>query len=114
MDTTTQPVTSPATKKVINSCVGGAGIPYWCSKPGFVESPRIVAVPAYDVATYETGRQQGRVDIHVSNIVSLFVDWPMNGSDVITHIVTKSGAFDKTKSVVTGGSAFTRTLLIVR
>jgi Flp pilus assembly protein TadG len=106
---------NPVTKRVENSCVGGGGIPYTCSQPGFVESPRIVAVPAYDVSRFDDGRQlsPAHVDIRVTNILSVFIDG-MNGNDVTTHIVAKSGAFDSTKGVVTGGSAFTRTLLIVR
>jgi hypothetical protein len=108
----------PGTKKVENSCVGGAGIPYTCSQPGLVESPRIVAVPAYDVSWFEDHRRPGggaALDnlVRVSNILSVFVDSAVGGT-VTTHIVTKSGGFDATKVVVTGGSAFTRTLLIVR
>lgn len=107
---------NPLTKKVENSCVGGGGIPYSCAQPGLVESPRIVAVPTYDVNWFEDHRQTGGTTgnlIKVSNILGVFVEG-MSGADVSTHIVTKSGGFDSTKGVVTGGSAFTRTLLIVR
>jgi hypothetical protein len=75
-------------------------------------------VPAYDVNWFEDHRRPGGGAtvgnlIRVSNIVSMFVDGAIGGA-VTTHIVAKSGGFDAAKGVVTGGSAFTRTLLIVR
>ena len=77
-----------------------------------------MAVPAYDVNWFEDHRRPGggaTVNnlIRVSNILSVFVDSSASGN-VTTHIVAKSASWDPTKSVVTGGSAFTRTLLIVR
>lgn len=106
---------NPVTKKVENSCVGGGGVPYTCAQPGFVESPRIVAIPAYDVNWFEDHRRPGGVDnlIRVTNILSVFING-MAGVDVATNIVTKSGPWDPSRGVVTGGSAFTRTILIVR
>jgi hypothetical protein len=106
---------NPVTKRVENSCVGGGGVPYTCSQPGFVESPRIVAIPAFDVNWFEDHRRPGGVDnlIRVTNILSVFVNG-MIGADVSTHIVAKSGPWDPTRPVVTGGAAFTRTILLVR
>jgi Flp pilus assembly protein TadG len=109
---------NPVTKKVENSCVGGGGVPYTCSVPGLVESPRIVAVPAYDVNWFEDHRRPGggaTVNnlIRVSNILSVFIGG-LSGSDIATHLVTKTGPWDPTTPVVTGGSTFTRTILIVR
>jgi Flp pilus assembly protein TadG len=83
----------------------------------FVESPRIVALPTYDVNWFEDHRAAGVATvtnlIRISNILSVFIESASAGN-VNVRIVTKSGPFDPAKGVVTGGSAFTRTLLIVR
>jgi len=109
---------NPVTKKVENSCVGGGGVPYTCATPGLTESPRIVAIPAFDLNWFEDHRRPlGGATINnqikVSNILSVFIDG-MSGTDIQTHVVTKSGPRDPNGATLTGGTAFTRTLLLVR
>ena len=36
----------PTNKRIINSCVGP---PYTCSTPGYSMSPRVVAIPVFDL-----------------------------------------------------------------
>ncbi|MFB3855361.1 MAG: pilus assembly protein TadG-related protein [Vicinamibacterales bacterium] len=74
-------------------------------------SPRLVALPLFNVDVYERGRASGRVDLEVTNVLGFFID-RMEGNDVIgylTHIPTtyRGGAVNRE-------AAFLRTVILVR
>jgi hypothetical protein len=106
-------VFNPVTKKVENSCVGGAGHPYTCSVPGLTESPRVVAIPAFNVGKFEDGKQLNKITIKIANILAVFLDG-LSGNDVNGHLIAKSGTYDPNAGMVFGGSGFTNAVLIVR
>ena len=56
----------------------------------YTPSPRIVPVPIFDPFVFETGKQTGRIDIQIANIVGFFIEG-MQGNDVVGRIVPMTG-----------------------
>ncbi|MBI2834196.1 MAG: hypothetical protein HYX76_07190 [Acidobacteria bacterium] len=77
----------------------------------FNPSPRIIVMPVFDPAVYENGRQRGRVDIQVSNLVGFFVE-NLHGSSVVGRLVPAIGLIRGTGTVPTG--AFLRAIRLVQ
>ena len=80
----------PVTKSVDMSCAQAA-------TPCAPHSPRIVAVPVYDTAVYDSTRRQGLPTFTVVNILGFFID-RMQGNDVVGYLCEAPG-------LVTGGQA---------
>ena len=53
-------------------------------------SPRTVVIPVFDPYVYEMGREAGRIDIQVTNLVGFFIE-RMVGNDVLGRIVPATG-----------------------
>ena len=53
-------------------------------------SPRIIVIPVFDPAVYEAGRQAGRLDIQIANLVGFFIE-NMQGNDVVGRLVPMTG-----------------------
>ena len=56
----------------------------------FNPSPRIVVLPVFDPVVYEQGRQTGREDIQVANLVGFFIE-DIAGNSVIGRLVPATG-----------------------
>jgi hypothetical protein len=100
----------PGTKKVINSCVGP---PYTCSNPGYTASPRIVAVPVFDLAEYLATGGPGNGTVHVVNILGFFVD-KMQSNDVVGYLTTMPDVKVTNGGTVSQASAFIKAIQLVR
>ena len=74
----------PITKTVKNSCA-----PDHCV-PSAAVSPRIVAIPIFDTDYFDQGKQNGRTQIKVVNILGFFLD-QMQGDDVRGYFTTIPG-----------------------
>jgi hypothetical protein len=103
----------PITKTIVNSCVGP---PYTCSVPGYIQSPRVVAVPVFDLEMYTQTGGPGNGTVRMVNILGFFVDrmggWHNN--DVIGYLINKKELFDPTKPGVPNGSSFIKQVLLIR
>ena len=100
----------PSTKKVINSCIGP---PYTCSKSGYTTSPRVVAVPVFDLAQYMATGGPGAGTVHVVNILGFFVD-KMSGKDVIGYLSTKPDVKVSNGGGVVNSASFIKAIQLVR
>lgn len=82
--------------------------------PGYSMSPRIVAVPVYDVNQWVLeGEGGGHATVIVRNILGFFVSG-LQGNDVMGYLMTGPGIYDPGAGGVTSGSAFLRTVVMVR
>ena len=73
----------PATKSVINSCAQATTS---CAP----RSPRIVAIPIFDTAVFESTKRQGLPVFTVVNILGFFID-EMQGNDVVGYLCEVPG-----------------------
>jgi len=101
----------PVNNRVINSCAQSGT----CS-PARSTSPRIVAIPIYDTGFYETGRQNGRIDLKIVNILGFFVNDIDNGPQpsISGWLTSVPGLFDATKPVINKDSGFSKVIMLVR
>jgi hypothetical protein len=106
----------PITKKVINSCVGP---PYTCAVAGYRQSPRIVAVPIFDLELYLATGGPGNGTVHITNILGFFIDelepTGHGGHDnVAGYIMTTPGKFDPGNGGVAGPASFLKRIILIR
>jgi Flp pilus assembly protein TadG len=97
-------------EKVVNSCVGP---PYTCSVPGFTHSPRIVAIPVFDLQLYMDTGGPGNGTVHIVNILGFFVD-RMDGKDVVGYLATKPDLKVKGAGSVAPTASFIKAIQLVR
>ena len=95
----------PVTSRVVNSCAQAA-------TPCASRSPRIVAIPIFDTHAYEVGRQAGRTEIVIVNILGFFID-ELNGNDVAGYLVSAPG-LQVGDAPFDFDSAFLKTVVLVR
>jgi Flp pilus assembly protein TadG len=74
---------STASNSVVNSCAQGNP-----SCGG--SSPRVVAIPVFDTATYYTTKRAGLPEFHVVNILGFFIE-NMQGNNVVGRLTTAPG-----------------------
>jgi hypothetical protein len=103
----------PINKQIINSCVGP---PYTCSLPGYTQSPRVVAVPVFDLELYLQTGGPGNGTVRMVNILGFFVDrmggWHNN--DVIGYLINKKELYDPSKGGVPAGASFVKAVHLIR
>lgn len=95
------------TKRVEDSCAGTQACPQ------YGHSPRIVAIPIFDTAAYEDGRQSGRVTIKIVNILGFFID-RIQSNDVYGYLVTVPALFSGNHGTLSNASAFAVDIVLVR
>jgi hypothetical protein len=95
------------TRRIEGSCAGTAAC------PDMSRSPRVVAIPIFDTAAYEDGRQSGRVTIRIVNILGFFID-RLQGNDVRGFLVTTPALFSGSKDTLNSESAFAVSIVLVR
>jgi Flp pilus assembly protein TadG len=108
----------PVEKKVVDSCVGP---PYTCSKPGYKQSPRIVALPvintrmAYDEVHKEDGKQvgAGNMTVKIVAILGFFVEGKQD-KDVVGYLATKPELKVSNGGGVHPAAGFLKTVQLVR
>ncbi len=94
---------------IAGSCVDTGGC------PGYTFSPRIVAVPLYDPYDYVTEDHNtgGHATVLVRNILGFFIAG-LDGTSVVGYLVTGPGIYEPGSPTVPSGSAFLRTVQLVR
>ena len=102
----------PAENKVVGSCVGP---PYTCDTPGNKQSPRIVAIPVFDLATYMATGGPGQGTVHVVNILGFFVDdYDTKTKNVSGYLATKPGTKVSNGGTPSSTASFLKTVQLVR
>ncbi len=99
------------TKQVDNSCWENGSC---VGNPGAKQSPRIVALPVFDLQDYlMNGGQQGNQPVKIVNILGFFV-LNMVGNDVRGILMTAPGLFNSGGGSVAGPASFLQTVRLVR
>ena len=93
------------TNSVINSCA--------TATPSCGRSPRIVAIPIYDTATYDTTRRQGLPTFTVVNILGFFID-QMQGNDVVGYLTEAPGLVRGATAPIDPNTAFLYSIQLIR
>ena len=90
---------------VVGSCAQAA-------TPCGPQSPRIVAIPVFDTATYYSTKRQGLPVFTVVNILGFFID-DMQGNNVVGYL-TKAPGLSLGNSSITAASSFLSQIQLVR
>jgi hypothetical protein len=98
---------NPNTRRVEGSCAGTSAC------PNMSHSPRIVAIPIFDTAAYEDGRQSGRITIRIVNILGFFIE-DLVGNDVRGVLVNTPAIVSGGNGTINSQSAFAVTIVLVR
>ncbi len=96
----------PTTKSVINSCAQAATS---CGPT----SPRIVAIPIFDTAVFESTKRQGLPVFTVVNILGFFID-RMQGNDVVGYLTEVPGLTVGAAPAVNPAAAFLWNIQLIR
>jgi len=96
----------PATNSVINSCAQG-------STPCAPSSPRVVAVPVYNTAVYDSTRRQGLPTFTIVNILGFFID-RMQGNDVVGYLTEAPGLQTGNTPAINPQAAFLWQIQLIR
>jgi len=96
----------PDTNSVINSCAQS-------STPCAPSSPRVVAVPVYDTAVYDSTRRQGIPTFTVVNILGFFID-RMQGNDVVGYLTEAPGLVTGAAPSIDPRAAFLWQIQLIR
>ena len=96
----------PATKSVINSCATA-------SPSCGTSSPRIVAVPIFDTALYESTTRQGIPTFKVVNILGFFLD-EMQGHDVRGYLTEEPAQSTGSVTSIDPLASFLTTIQLIR
>jgi Flp pilus assembly protein TadG len=94
------------TKSVINSCATATP-----SCGG--RSPRVVAIPIYDAAIYDSTRRQGLPQFTVVNILGFFID-RMQGNDVVGYLTEVPGLVRAATAPISPESSFLAQIQLIR
>ena len=100
----------PTNKRIINSCVGP---PYTCATPGFKISPRIVAIPIFDLELYMATGGPGNGTVKIVNILGFFIDRVDHG-EVEGYLINKKELFRSGHGGVAGQASFLKQIMLIR
>ncbi|HEX7780016.1 MAG TPA: hypothetical protein VF424_12280, partial [Vicinamibacterales bacterium] len=101
----------PINKQIINSCANPAN--YTCTQPGWNMSPRVVAVPIFDLELYMATGGPGNGTVKIVNILGFFVDSYSNGT-VTGYLINKKGSYNSSAPGVAGPTSFLKTVILIR
>ncbi|HYN07991.1 MAG TPA: Tad domain-containing protein [Vicinamibacterales bacterium] len=101
----------PVNKQIINSCANPSN--YTCPQPGYRESPRIVAIPVFDLELYLATGGPGQGTVKIVNILGFFVDRADRG-EVTGYLINKKGTYTPGGSSIAGPASFLKQVLLIR
>lgn len=90
---------------VINSCA--------TATPSCGRSPRIVAIPVFDTATYYTTNRQGLPTFTIVNILGFFID-RMQGNDVVGYLTEMPGLVRGATAPIDPQASFLAQIQLIR
>jgi Flp pilus assembly protein TadG len=95
-----------ATDTVINSCA--------TATPSCGRSPRIVAIPVYDTASYESTRRQGLPTFTVVNILGFFIERMQGNRDVVGYLTEAPGLARAATAPIDPNASFLVQIQLIR
>ena len=101
----------PINKQIINSCANPAN--YTCTQPGWNMSPRIVAIPVFDLELFMATGGPGQGTVKIVNILGFFVDRASHGT-VTGYLINKKGSYNPGIGGVAGPPSFLKQVLLIR
>ena len=101
----------PVNQQIIGSCANPAN--YTCSQPGYTLSPRVVAIPVFDLELYMATGGPGNGTVKIVNILGFFVDHADHGT-VTGYLINKKGSYNPGAGSVAGPTSFLKQVLLIR
>jgi Flp pilus assembly protein TadG len=101
----------PVNKRIINSCANPAN--YTCAQPGYTLSPRVVAIPLFDLELYMATGGPGNGTVKIVNLMGFFVDNVEHGT-VTGYLINKKGSYNPGGGGVAGPTSFLKQVLLIR
>jgi Flp pilus assembly protein TadG len=101
----------PINKQIINSCANPAN--YTCTQPGYTISPRVVAIPLFDLELYMATGGPGNGTVKIVNLMGFFVDSVSHGT-VTGYLINKKGSYNPGVGGVAGPTSFLKQVLLIR
>ena len=98
-------------QQIINSCASPSN--YTCSQPGYLLSPRVVAIPVFDLELYIATGGPGNGTVKIVNILGFFVDSVSQGT-VTGYLINKKGSYNPGVGGVAGPTSFLKQVLLIR
>jgi hypothetical protein len=98
-------------KLIINSCANPSA--YTCSQPGYTMSPRVVAIPVFDLELYMATGGPGNGTVKIVNILGFFVD-SVGAGTVTGYLINKKGTYKPGIGGVAGPTSFLKQVLLIR
>jgi Flp pilus assembly protein TadG len=94
-----------STNSVYNSCQ--------TASPSCGRSPRIVAIPVFDTATYYNTNRQGLPTFRIVNILGFFID-QMQGNDVVGYVTEMPGLVRAATAPIDPSASFLTQIQLIR
>ena len=101
----------PINKQIINSCAVPGN--YTCSQQGFRISPRVVAIPLFDLELYMATGGPGNGTVKIVNILGFFVDRVAHG-EVTGYLINTKGQYNPGGGSIAGPTSFLKQVLLIR
>jgi putative Flp pilus-assembly TadE/G-like protein len=100
----------PSTNTISGSCANVLN--YTCPVPGLNVSPRVVAIPVFDLELYVATGGPGNGTVKIVNILGFFVDRVV-GNDVVGYLINKKGSY-RSGSNMPPGASFLKQIILIR
>jgi putative Flp pilus-assembly TadE/G-like protein len=97
-------------KRIVNSCVGP---PYTCTTPGYKTTPRIVAIPVFDLELYLATGGPGNGTVKIVNILGFFVDH-VDSNSVTGYLIRLAALKSPGAGGVAGQASFLTQIMLIR
>jgi putative Flp pilus-assembly TadE/G-like protein len=101
----------PISKTIIGSCTDP--LHYTCSQPGLTLSPRVVAIPVFDLELYMATGGPGNGTVKIVNILGFFVDRYSAGT-VTGYLINKKGSYNPNGGTIAGPTSFLKQVTLIR
>jgi hypothetical protein len=101
----------PITKTITGSCTDPNH--YTCSQPGLTLSPRVVAIPVFDLELYMATGGPGNGTVKIVNILGFFVDRYSAGT-VTGYLINKKGSYNPNGGGIAGPTSFLKQVTMIR
>jgi len=98
-------------QQIIGSCANPAN--YTCAQPGYTISPRVVAIPVFDLELYMATGGPGNGTVKIVNLLGFFVDHFDHGT-VTGYLINKKGTYKPGVGGVAGPASFLKQVLLIR
>jgi hypothetical protein len=101
----------PVSKLIVGSCTDPTN--YTCPQLGLKISPRVVAIPLFDLELYVATGGPGNGTVKIVNILGFFVDH--SGAGTVTgYLINKKGSYNPNGGTIAGPTSFLKQVTLIR